>query len=56
MILHITLSVLLQNISKPNVVLMTPGVYNSAYYEHTFLARQMGIPWLRGKRFRYIKQ
>ena len=25
-----------------NVVLLTPGVYNSAYFEHAFLARQMG--------------
>jgi uncharacterized circularly permuted ATP-grasp superfamily protein len=31
-------------ISKPTVVLLTPGVFNSAYYEHTFLARQMGVP------------
>jgi uncharacterized circularly permuted ATP-grasp superfamily protein len=30
-------------------VLMTPGVYNSAYYEHTFLARQMGIPLVEGR-------
>lgn len=30
-------------VSKPRVVLLTPGIYNSAYYEHTFLARQMGI-------------
>jgi uncharacterized circularly permuted ATP-grasp superfamily protein len=27
----------------PNAVLLTPGVYNSAYFEHTFLAQQMGI-------------
>lgn len=30
-------------ISNPTVVLLTPGIYNSAYYEHTFLARQMGV-------------
>jgi len=35
--------------SKPNVVLLTPGVYNSAYFEHTFLARQMGIPIVEGR-------
>jgi uncharacterized circularly permuted ATP-grasp superfamily protein len=29
--------------SEPTVVLLTPGPYNSAYFEHTFLARQMGI-------------
>ncbi len=28
---------------KQNIVLLTPGVYNSAYYEHVFLASQMGI-------------
>jgi len=33
---------------KPNVVLLTPGVHNSAYFEHTFLARQMGIPIVEG--------
>lgn len=34
---------------KPNVVLLTPGVFNSAYFEHTFLARQMGIPIVEGR-------
>lgn len=29
--------------ADPNVVLLTPGVYNSAYFEHAFLSRQMGI-------------
>jgi len=33
----------------PNVVLLTPGVYNSAYFEHAFLARQMGIPIVEGR-------
>ncbi len=33
---------------KPSVVLMTPGVFNSAYFEHCFLARQMGIPIVEG--------
>ena len=33
----------------PTVVLLTPGVYNSAYYEHTFLARQMGISLVEGR-------
>jgi len=31
------------------VVLLTPGIYNSAYYEHTFLAREMGIELAEGK-------
>lgn len=33
----------------PSVVLLTPGVYNSAYFEHAFLARQMGIPIVEGR-------
>jgi uncharacterized circularly permuted ATP-grasp superfamily protein len=35
--------------NQPNVVLLTPGVYNSAYFEHAFLARQMGIPIVEGR-------
>jgi len=37
------------NNDKPNVVLLTPGVFNSAYFEHCFLARQMGIPIVEGR-------
>ena len=33
----------------PTVVLLTPGVYNSAYYEHAYLARQMGIELVEGR-------
>jgi uncharacterized circularly permuted ATP-grasp superfamily protein len=35
--------------SDPTIVLLTPGVYNSAYYEHAFLARQMGIELVEGR-------
>ena len=28
---------------------MTPGIYNSAYYEHSFLARQMGVELVEGR-------
>lgn len=35
-------------VESPTVVLLTPGVYNSAYYEHAFLARQMGIEIVEG--------
>lgn len=50
LILHeILMSLAPQNISNPTVVLLTPGIYNSAYYEHTFLARQMGIPLVEGR-------
>ncbi|AJR03318.1 circularly permuted type 2 ATP-grasp protein [Siansivirga zeaxanthinifaciens] len=38
----------LSNIADPNVVLLTPGIYNSAYYEHTTLARLMGIELVEG--------
>jgi uncharacterized circularly permuted ATP-grasp superfamily protein len=37
-----------QGVADPTVVLLTPGVYNSAYFEHTFLARQMGIQIVEG--------
>ena len=33
----------------PRVVLLTPGVYNSAYFEHSYLAQQMGIPLVEGR-------
>ncbi|SEL52232.1 circularly permuted type 2 ATP-grasp protein [Parapedobacter koreensis] len=36
-------------VSNPRVVLLTPGIYNSAYYEHSFLARQMGIDLVEGR-------
>ena len=34
---------------KPNRCFVTPGVFNSAYYEHTFLARQMGVALVEGR-------
>ena len=34
---------------EPTVVLLTPGVYNAAYFEHAFLARQMGIELVEGR-------
>ena len=36
-------------IPDPMVVLLTPGIYNSAYYEHSFLAQQMGIELVEGR-------
>ena len=49
-ILHqLLLSLAPHQVHNPRVVLLTPGVYNSAYYEHTFLARQMGIPLVEGR-------
>ena len=35
-------------VSDPTVVLLSPGVYNSAYFEHVFLAREMGAPLVEG--------
>src|ERR1700736_5416488 len=35
--------------SESTVVLLTPGSYNSAYFEHTYLARQMGIELVEGR-------
>ena len=35
--------------SSPRVVLLTPGPANAAYYEHSFLAQQMGVPVVEGR-------
>ena len=37
------------NVTDPNVVVLTPGVYNSAYFEHTLLAREMGVELVEGR-------
>ncbi len=42
-------SVAPREVPEPTVVLLTPGVYNSAYFEHSFLARQMGIEIVEGR-------
>jgi uncharacterized circularly permuted ATP-grasp superfamily protein len=50
LLLHeILLSLAPQQISNPTAVILTPGIFNSAYYEHTFLARQMGVPLVEGR-------
>jgi uncharacterized circularly permuted ATP-grasp superfamily protein len=36
-------------VNDPTVVLLTPGAYNSAYFEHAFLAQQMGIELVEGQ-------
>ncbi len=38
-----------EGVSEPRVVLLTPGTYNSAYFEHSFLAQQMGIELVEGR-------
>lgn len=36
-------------VADPRVVLLSPGTYNSAYFEHVFLAREMGVPLVEGR-------
>lgn len=36
-------------LSDPTVVVLTPGIYNSAYFEHSFLAQQMGVELVEGR-------
>lgn len=38
-----------EHVSDPTVVVLTPGIYNSAYYEHSFLAQQMGVELVEGR-------
>jgi uncharacterized circularly permuted ATP-grasp superfamily protein len=37
------------NVNEPTAVVLTPGQYNSAYFEHAFLAQQMGIELVQGQ-------
>ena len=36
-------------VSDPQVVVLSPGIFNSAYFEHVFLAREMGVPLVEGR-------
>ncbi|KXV37031.1 hypothetical protein AD936_13540 [Gluconobacter japonicus] len=38
-----------KGVENPQVVLLSPGIYNSAYFEHVFLAREMGVPLVEGR-------
>lgn len=42
-------SVAPQGVENPTIVVMTPGMYNSAYFEHAFLAQQMGVELVEGQ-------
>jgi uncharacterized circularly permuted ATP-grasp superfamily protein len=42
-------SVAPQGVDDPTVVVLTPGMYNSAYFEHAFLAQQMGVALVQGQ-------
>lgn len=46
--LYKTLADLAPNTDKPEIVVLTPGIYNSAYFEHAFLAQQMGAELVEG--------
>jgi uncharacterized circularly permuted ATP-grasp superfamily protein len=37
------------SVNEPTVVVLTPGMYNSAYFEHAFLAQQMGVELVEGQ-------
>ncbi|MFI5305135.1 MAG: circularly permuted type 2 ATP-grasp protein [Nitrospiria bacterium] len=39
---------------SPTIVILTPGVYNSAYFEHSFLAQQMGVELVEGRDLVYM--
>lgn len=36
-------------VMDPQIVLLSPGIYNAAYFEHVFLAREMGVPLVEGR-------
>ncbi|MGQ0792928.1 MAG: circularly permuted type 2 ATP-grasp protein [Deltaproteobacteria bacterium] len=36
------------NVPNPTIAVLTPGIYNSAYFEHSFLAQQMGVELVEG--------
>jgi uncharacterized circularly permuted ATP-grasp superfamily protein len=38
-----------QSVLDPQVVVLSPGIFNSAYFEHVFLAREMGVPIVEGR-------
>ena len=48
LLLNCMRSVAPKGVANPNVVVLTPGQYNSAYFEHTFLAQQMGVELVDG--------
>jgi uncharacterized circularly permuted ATP-grasp superfamily protein len=49
LLLDMLRSVAPQGVDNPTVVVMTPGMYNSAYFEHAFLAQQMGVELVEGQ-------
>ncbi len=49
MLLETLRSVSPHGVNEPTVVVLTPGMYNSAYFEHAFLAQQMGVDLVEGQ-------
>ncbi len=49
MLLKMLRSVAPTGVTDPTVVVLTPGAYNSAYFEHAFLAQQMGVELVEGQ-------
>jgi len=47
-LLHCLKHIAPPTVDDPTVAVLTPGVYNSAYFEHSFLARQMGVALVQG--------
>jgi uncharacterized circularly permuted ATP-grasp superfamily protein len=48
-LLETLLDLVPDHVEDPTVVVLTPGIYNSAYFEHSFLAQQMGIELVEGR-------
>ena len=48
-LLEILKTVKPKNVDVPSIVVVTPGMYNSAYFEHSFLAQKMGVPLVEGR-------
>lgn len=48
-LLSVIQSVAPENVGRPRAVVLTPGIYNSAYFEHCFLAQHMGIELVEGR-------
>ena len=46
---HALCEVAPEGVDDPQVVLLSPGIYNSAYFEHVFLSREMGVPLVEGR-------
>jgi uncharacterized circularly permuted ATP-grasp superfamily protein len=48
-LLDMLISLVPEGVARPKVVVLTPGIHNSAYFEHSFLAQQMGVELVEGR-------